>query len=102
MVSNPSKVRSIYRAFLRELPFRGSCSGSPLQDRIRAALSTDSPTSVEGAEQFLQYVKAQRMYTTLLERYNPGMHMEDDDRIRLTAKRVGMDLPQEYKPSSKE
>ena len=35
------------------------------------------------------------MHTTLLERYNPGMNMVEEDRIRLTARRVGMDLPAE-------
>jgi hypothetical protein len=33
------------------------------------------------------------MYVTLVERYNPGMDMTQDERIRLTARRVGMDLP---------
>lgn len=41
----------------------------------------------------MQYLKAQRMYTTLVERYNPGMNMNDEERIRLTARRVGMNLP---------
>ena len=51
---------------------------------------------IEQADQYLQYVKAQRMYATLLERYNPGMGMDEEERIRLTARRVGMDLPVEY------
>ncbi len=53
-------------------------------------------TPIEQAEQFLQYVKAQRMYATLLERYNPGMNMDEEERVRLTARRVGMDLPDEF------
>lgn len=36
------------------------------------------------------------MYITLIERYNPGMNMVDEDRIRLSARRVGMDMPEEY------
>ena len=36
------------------------------------------------------------MYATLLERYDPGMGMDEEERIRLTARRVGMDLPVEY------
>lgn len=36
------------------------------------------------------------MYATLLERYNPGMNMEEEERIRLTARRVGMELPEEF------
>ena len=42
------------------------------------------------------------MYATLLERYNPGMSMEEEERVRLTARRVGMDLPEEYEPPKKE
>lgn len=37
------------------------------------------------------------MYVSLLERYNPGMNMDEEERVRLTARRVGMDLPQEYR-----
>lgn len=96
MSSNPQRLRAIYRAFLRELPFRGIQSRSPLQERLRTTISSNSATSVEQAEQFLQYVKAQRMYATLLERYNPGMNMDEEERIRLTARRVGMDMPDEY------
>jgi hypothetical protein len=33
------------------------------------------------------------MYVTLVERYNPGMGMSDEERVRLTARRVGMNLP---------
>ena len=36
------------------------------------------------------------MYATLLERYNPGMNMDEEERVRLTARRVGMDLPEEF------
>lgn len=36
------------------------------------------------------------MYATLLERYNPGMNMEEEERVRLTARRVGMNLPEEF------
>lgn len=41
------------------------------------------------------------MYATLLERYNPGMNMEDEERTRLTARRVGMNLPLEYDANGK-
>jgi ATP synthase assembly factor FMC1 len=33
------------------------------------------------------------MYTTLLERYNGGWDMDQEERVRLTARRVGMELP---------
>ena len=48
-------------------------------------------------DQYIQYLRAQRVHTTLLERYNPGMNMSEEDRLRLTARRVGMDLPEALK-----
>ena len=58
------------------------------------------------------YLRAQRTYLSLLERYNPGIamdagrnhdgeHVEDEDRerVRATARRVGMTLPDSF-PSS--
>lgn len=97
-MNNPTKLRSIYRSFLRELPSRplSEKSRTPLQLRIRETIASKSNTPIEHADQFLQYVKAQRMYATLLERYNPGMNMDEEERVRLTARRVGMDLPEEF------
>jgi len=94
----PTKLRSLYRSFLRELPSRplSRTSRTPLQARIRESVTSDRSTTLEQADQFLQYVKAQRMYATLLERYNPGMNMDEEERVRLTARRVGMELPQEF------
>ncbi|RDW88825.1 hypothetical protein BP6252_00857 [Coleophoma cylindrospora] len=97
MATNTTKLRAIYRSFLRELPSRPlSSARTPLQQRIRSTIASKNGTPIEQAEQFLQYVKAQRMYATLLERYNPGMNMDEEERVRLTARRVGMDLPVEF------
>ncbi len=91
-------LRSLYRCMLRELPHRPLSPPSPIQQRIRSSFSSGSsaPHQVEEAEQYYQYVKAQRMYATLLERYNPGMGMDEEERVRLTARRVGMDMPEEW------
>lgn len=48
---------------------------------------------MDEAEQIMQYLRAQRQYVTLLERYNPGANMDEEERVRLTARRVGMELP---------
>lgn len=109
------QIRSLYRRLLRELPARSPklspstrasqpllSNPSPLQRHIRTQLATSpadntvrAPT-LEETEQYVQYVKAQRMYITLVERYNPGMNMDEEERVRLTARRVGMDLPVEF------
>lgn len=100
------RTRSVYRSILRELPRREPSqtilsAPSPLQSRIRQYLSTDAGEEavararLDEAQQFVEYVRAQAMYTTLLERYNPGAEMDEQERVRLTARRVGMDLPPE-------
>lgn len=100
-MAQPARLRSLYRALLRELPPRppsSTASRSPLHHQLRQSFSMDSSqeNAISQAEQLIQYLKAQRQYTTLLERYNPGMNMEEEERIRLSARRVGMDLPTEY------
>ena len=100
-----ARARSIYRSILRELPQRPLSTPSPVQQRIRTSIASQSTehalSQMEQAEQYIQYAKAQRMYTTLLERYNPGMSMDEEDRVRMTARRVGMDLPEEMKMGNK-
>ncbi|EED16774.1 Ras guanyl-nucleotide exchange factor RasGEF, putative [Talaromyces stipitatus ATCC 10500] len=103
MTDLPLRARQLYRALLRELPRRhislpsSSSTTSPLKQRFRTQFerSTTSIHSIQRVEQFVQYAKAQRMYATLLARYNPGMDMDQEERVRLTARRVGMDLPVE-------
>lgn len=98
-MASHARVRSLYRSFLRELPARSPsilANPSPLQKHIRSDFSTaesSQHSKLQEAEQHIQYLKAQRMYTTLLERYNPGMNMDEEERVRLTARRVGMNLP---------
>lgn len=72
------RVSSIYRRILRELPLKPGTptilsSPSPLQKQIRSSIVEASPDKSIGAQldemdQFVQYIKAQRMYTTLIER----------------------------------
>lgn len=111
MSTTTTHIRSLYRRLLRELPVKDQTTrtahqklsaASPLQTRLRTQLSTPpSAPATEAsqaaqAEQFVQYVQAQRMYATLIERYNPGMGMSEEERVRLSARRIGMNLPSEY------
>ncbi|USP81758.1 uncharacterized protein yc1106_09032 [Curvularia clavata] len=104
------QIRSLYRRLLRELPstpqttrtrHQKLSAPSPLQKSIRSSIVTPKAGSstqeqIQQAEQFVQYVQAQRTYATLLERYNPGMGMTEEERVRLSARRVGMNLPVEF------
>ncbi|PKY04361.1 hypothetical protein P168DRAFT_304660 [Aspergillus campestris IBT 28561] len=97
-----------YRAILRELPRR--TPPSPLQTRLRTLYqqqpSQTPQAKTEGgegegqlqmklqqAEQWAMYARAQRKYAALVERYNPGATLTEEEKIRLTARRVGWDLP---------
>lgn len=118
-IPTPSHLRALYRSILRELPSRPLSHPSPLQKRIRTSFSTTTSSTSSSltnpsatntqqtpvqeierrtaqAKEYIAYVRAQRMYATLLERYNPGMSMDEEERVRLTARRVGMELPEEY------
>ena len=113
------QILSLYRRILRELPTRTVLPSStpsssrtlqtahqklsapsPLQKRIRQSFTNPTAASAKSqlaqAEQFVQYIQAQRQYTTLIERYNPGMGMSEEERVRLTARKVGMNLPIEF------
>ncbi|VUC24751.1 unnamed protein product [Clonostachys rosea] len=110
MTTSPARIRSIYRSLLRELPPRPILESprSDIHSRLRTHFSareqpeSSLPAAVKAgqAQQLAAYLRSQRSYVDLIERYNPGMSMEDDERIRLTARRVGMDLPIEYKKDS--
>jgi len=98
-------ARALYRLLLRELPTRSiKVPASPLRTSIRnqfaSAPSNPSPEYAlarrQEIEQAIQYLKAQRTYGALLERYNPGADMSEEERVRLTARRVGMDMPEEW------
>lgn len=104
-------LRSLLRSILRELPPRPKASpSSALRSSIRshfAAPPVDSSPQYllarrQETEQAVQYLRAQRVYNMLLERYNPGMTMEDEERTRLTARRVGMEMPVEFRELAKE
>ena len=56
--------------------------------------SSNNATSSQGQE-ILLYLRSQRTYQTLLEYYNPSLGEDQTDRIRRTARRVGLELPQD-------
>lgn len=61
---------------------------------LREIFLKSRPEDLSYGQEVLEYLKAQRTYKLLLDRYNPGATMEDDERIRLSARRVGLALPQ--------
>ncbi|KAF7597051.1 hypothetical protein BBP40_010525 [Aspergillus hancockii] len=106
-MSLQAQAKSTYRALLRELPRRTLSNPTPLQIRIREHFRNSIMQEkadeevvqfrIREADQLAQYARAQRSYVQLVDRYNPGMTMDEQEKIRLTARRVGMDLPVEVK-----
>lgn len=105
------QTRQTYRSLLRLIPRRRFTPISqnpnpntpykptPLHTRLRTLYRTPSASEeiqqsrLQEAEQMATYATAQMKYAVLLERYNPGMSLDEQERIRLTARRVGLDLP---------
>ncbi|KAF5855157.1 hypothetical protein ETB97_009770, partial [Aspergillus alliaceus] len=76
------------RSRIREL-YRNHTSANADEETLQSRL--------QEADQLAQYARAQRSYVELVARYNPGMTLDEEERIRLTARRVGLDLPIEAK-----
>ncbi|TGZ84434.1 hypothetical protein EX30DRAFT_338957 [Ascodesmis nigricans] len=94
MAPSTLPIRHLYRHLLRELP-PISQSRSSLHQQLREQFSQKSkPFDMAAGTQLLKYLQSQRMYVTLLERYNPGLAGEMDvaENVRLTARRVGLDV----------
>lgn len=101
-------ARVLYRHLLRELPpltaqrtmlhhtLRQSFTSPPSSSNSSIGIYAAKPPG-ERAKQFLKYLQSQRSYVALLERYNPalaaGGEMDLAEHARLTARRVGLDMP---------
>ncbi|KAJ5085981.1 hypothetical protein N7532_010752 [Penicillium argentinense] len=103
----PSPIHNRLRTLFRSEPQTASTTDAKSPSSSIAstggsdAIPFSTPTSneeralrLQEAEQLAQYARAQRTYAALLERYNPGMNLDEEERIRLTARRVGLDLPE--------
>ena len=52
------------------------------------------PVEEEHLQNLATFLDSQREYVELLERYNPGISMKQTDKVRKTARRVGLDVPE--------
>jgi ATP synthase assembly factor FMC1 len=96
------RLRDSFAATAQSESASASASASTGATTTTTATSSSSatttgadPKEIARAEQYLAYLRAQRMYSTLLERYNPGMDVSEEERVRLSARRVGLDMPDE-------
>ncbi|CAO1621516.1 unnamed protein product [Parajaminaea phylloscopi] len=126
--SSSQPARSLYRSLLKELrsnpnnaqasaprrvtlgpTFRAQPLVSLVRDSFRAApaAQTSPHASQRGSSQTLQemrdletYLRSNRVHKELLARYNPLHDQTERERVRATARRVGLDVPIEYKPEN--
>ncbi|KAL9712650.1 hypothetical protein Ac2012v2_003887 [Leucoagaricus gongylophorus] len=88
----------VYRGLLRELGRTkgqrnqeiATCFRSWLGQAQRAA----NIEALQDADNALQFLRSQREHQVLVQRYNPLTSLTEQERIRKTANRVGLDVPE--------
>jgi len=97
-VYTPMSTKRAYRAILREI-YKASISPRSTRSRTTAANlrlvleSTKSSDFDHNTQNVVTFLRSQRMYKTLLDRYNPLVDLTDEERIEATARRVGLNMP---------
>ncbi|SGZ53383.1 CIC11C00000002615 [Sungouiella intermedia] len=54
----------------------------------------DSDNDIANLKNVITYLRNQRVYNELLERYSPGLTMSQEDNVRKTANMVGLAVPE--------
>lgn len=54
----------------------------------------DSENDQSNVHNVVLFLKSQREYNELLERYNPGLRISQEDNVRKTARMVGLTVPE--------
>lgn len=85
--------RGLYREF-RQVSKTGQGTAPNFLEMLRTSFSREaSGKEIRDASEILLFMRSQRKYTELLERYNPGANMTQAERTRLSARRVGLNMP---------
>ncbi|OBA23185.1 hypothetical protein METBIDRAFT_38113 [Metschnikowia bicuspidata var. bicuspidata NRRL YB-4993] len=66
----------------------------PPLDSSKVRNLLDSKEDLHNLQNVTAYLKNQRVYNELLERYNPGLTMSQGDNVRKTANMVGLSIPE--------
>lgn len=87
--------RGLYRE-LRQIEKIGQGTSPNFLHMLRESFAhKQTGKELHDASEILMFLRSQRKYTELLERYNPGATMSQAERNRLTARRVGLNLPKD-------
>lgn len=66
----------------------------PVLDENAARTLVEAEDDLQNLENVVMYLRNQRVYNELLERYNPGLTMSQEDNVRKTANMVGLAVPE--------
>ncbi|KAK1923866.1 hypothetical protein DB88DRAFT_511387 [Papiliotrema laurentii] len=91
----------LYRSILRELRLASRKSritrNPTVHTHIREVVAAGPTDLNKTLLEIRDFLKSTRIHAELLKRYNPIADMTEEERIHATARRVGLDTPQEYK-----
>ncbi|KAI0080736.1 hypothetical protein K474DRAFT_1589133 [Panus rudis PR-1116 ss-1] len=89
-----SVVREVYRSSIHPRPLRNKAITSNFRAVLESYRSeTGRPAFQQDIENVLTFMRSQRMHKILLERYNPLHDLTTEERVKATARRVGLDMP---------
>lgn len=95
--TDDSTAKSLLRAKLYQKEAENSLKKKHLKLTIGEIRSLNLRENIENADVLSitsVFLKSQRQYQELLERYNPGMTMSQQEKVKKTARRVGLDVPE--------
>ncbi|KAI0939550.1 hypothetical protein AcV5_000931 [Taiwanofungus camphoratus] len=91
---------SAYRTIVREVNRASILTRQARSKTITASFRTifEERRDCDSLQHFdhdnvMTFMRSQRMYKTLLERYNPLHDLTTEERVQATARRVGLDMP---------
>ncbi|OCF33391.1 hypothetical protein I317_07000 [Kwoniella heveanensis CBS 569] len=101
------QITHLYRSLLREVRLASKKPRATRNPVVVQQIRTLVDSSLSGngnntsAEKILietrDFMRATRIHAELLQRYNPIHGMSEEERIKATARRVGLDTPVEFK-----
>ncbi|KAI9067622.1 hypothetical protein FKP32DRAFT_1563474 [Trametes sanguinea] len=97
-----AQCRAAYRSILREVNkvsiYPRAKRPKTVASHVRAVVEkrrdgNDSEQFFHDMRNVVTFMRSQRTYRELLERYNPLLGLSTEERVKKTAHRVGLDMP---------
>ncbi|KAK7695656.1 hypothetical protein QCA50_000292 [Cerrena zonata] len=88
-----SIVREIYKASIQPRSSRNPIISSNFRAIFESACKSKNPYAKNDLANAVTFMQSQRTHKELLDRYNPLHDLTVEERIKATARRVGLDMP---------